>query len=197
MADDVLCFGEGCDRPPYSRGMCLMHYKRWRKHGDPNFTMKARSGIPADEHLRFIGWTVTESGCWEWDGRTGGRMGYGEIDHGGRAHQAHRLAYETWVGPLRDGEILRHKCDNPPCINPAHMEPGTHADNAHDRDSRGRMGKGWYGDDKRWLTDEQVRELRALLPVPRGGQKLLAEHYGVDKSTISNIKLNKTRREAA
>lgn len=198
IADEnkILCAGDGCDRAPYSRGMCLKHYKRWWRNGDMNTVARAWNDITADEHLRLIDWTVTDSGCWEWNGRTGGRMGYGEIDHDGRQQPAHRLAYQTWVGPVVPDEVVRHKCDNPPCINPDHLEPGTHAENAHDRDSRGRQGANQWGTSKKWLTNEEVAEIRALMPVPRGGQKLLAERYGVSATTISKIGLGKVRRLA-
>lgn len=66
---------------------------------------------------------------------------------------------------------VRHKCDNPPCVNPAHLEVGTHLDNMRDREARGRNG--WTK-----LTREQVDELRSL-PFRSRGVKELAERFGI------------------
>lgn len=60
---------------------------------------------------------------------------------GGRNYMvyAHRAAYESEYGPIPPGMVVRHKCDNPPCVNPEHLEVGTQADNAKDMSVRGRV----------------------------------------------------------
>jgi hypothetical protein len=71
---------------------------------------------------------VVESGCWEWQGwRNSADYGYLSVD--GRDQCAHRVAYEALVGPIPNGLELDHLCVNPPCLNPAHLEPVTHAEN--------------------------------------------------------------------
>lgn len=76
-------------------------------------------------------------GCWEWTG-TRVEFGYGQIIRDGRRLRAHRVAYEIAYGPIPDGLVVRHKCDNPPCVRPDHLELGTRADNNQDRENRGR-----------------------------------------------------------
>ena len=50
----------------------------------------------------------------------------------------HRLIYKSYYGEIPNGMVVRHKCDNPSCINPLHLELGTRGDNAHDCKVRGR-----------------------------------------------------------
>lgn len=83
----------------------------------------------------------TES-CWNWIGACG-RGGYGAIGrefHGKKALtiRAHRASWEIHFGPIPDGMLVCHKCDNPPCVNPSHLFLGTHEDNAKDRSAKGR-----------------------------------------------------------
>lgn len=86
--------------------------------------------------LYKIGWTVTETGCWEWNG-TKHELGYGLLNMkalGLSKHRAHRLVFLLVTGQrLRPTDVLRHyECDNPPCVNPDHLRPGTQGDNIND-----------------------------------------------------------------
>lgn len=78
--------------------------------------------------------------CWLW---TGSKIvgGYGSIFYEGRSQKAARVLYEITKGPIPDGLYLLHECDNPPCVNPDHLKPGTQAQNMADCDKRGRMFK--------------------------------------------------------
>lgn len=68
------------------------------------------------------------STCWLWTGAKQS-AGYGHLYVEGRTHLAHRLAYETLVGPVPDGLVLDHLCRVHHCVNPAHLEPVTLAEN--------------------------------------------------------------------
>lgn len=79
------------------------------------------------------------NGCWEW---TGSKVcGYGQLARGWKKapYRANRLSYELNIGPIADGMVVRHKCDNPGCVNPEHLELGTQKDNARDTSSRNRL----------------------------------------------------------
>jgi hypothetical protein len=82
-----------------------------------------------------------ESGCWEWTASFA-RGGYGQFStstqDGCKWYRAHRFAHEAFIGPVPEGYVVMHKCDNPKCVNPDHLTSGTHADNIKDRDKKGR-----------------------------------------------------------
>jgi hypothetical protein len=79
---------------------------------------------------------VPETGCWLW--AKGARNGYGALAVDGRVRDVHRLAWELVHGSVPAGMFICHRCDVPLCCNPDHLFAGTPADNAHDRDRKGR-----------------------------------------------------------
>lgn len=84
------------------------------------------------------------TGCLEWTGYID-KAGYGRVRYDGESGYVHRYAWEQEVGPITEGLLLRHSCDNPKCANVTHLSEGTHEDNAADRDSRGRSGTTTHG----------------------------------------------------
>lgn len=87
----------------------------------------------------------TES-CWLWQG-TKERHGYGQAYCGTRPDgfkdriYAHRIAYALAFGNIPADLVVMHTCDNPPCVNPAHLKLATQAENIADRDAKGRARK--------------------------------------------------------
>lgn len=77
--------------------------------------------------------------CWEWPGARHGK-GYGLLfDRLTGTHwRTHRLAWTAANGPIPAGLMVLHRCDNPPCVNPAHLWLGTNAENARDMVAKGR-----------------------------------------------------------
>lgn len=67
--------------------------------------------------------------------------GYGRVGYRGKVWYAHRLAYVLSGRELVPNLIVRHSCDNRPCINPRHLEGGTQADNVRDMIDRGRRAR--------------------------------------------------------
>jgi hypothetical protein len=77
------------------------------------------------------------SGCLLWIGNVTSR-GYGRVKRGGKVWQAHRFAWVEANGPIPDGVMVCHHCDNPPCVNVGHLFLGSAADNAQDSSRKGR-----------------------------------------------------------
>jgi hypothetical protein len=69
-----------------------------------------------------------ENGCWIWSGALTG-AGYGQLSLNNRKQYAHRVSYEAFVGPIPDGLHIDHLCRVRRCVNPAHLEPVTVAEN--------------------------------------------------------------------
>lgn len=82
-------------------------------------------------------------GCWEWPGtRTPlgyGIVGSGTVGRNARRVYVHRVVYEHFHGAIPSGHVVMHRCDNPPCCNPAHLASGTQADNIADASAKGRI----------------------------------------------------------
>jgi hypothetical protein len=76
--------------------------------------------------------------CWPWQERSRLREGYGKMYVAGRVLPAHRIVWTLVNGPVPVGLFVLHRCDNPPCCNPAHLFLGTKADNTHDMIAKGR-----------------------------------------------------------
>jgi hypothetical protein len=106
------------------------------------------------------GWDVVDSGCWEFRGPRN-EDGYGRVGDGG-IHKVHRLSYEQHVGPIPAGLKIRHTCDNPPCLNPEHLIPGTQSDNIADMRERGRASKGSTHYRSK-LTERDIPAIREML----------------------------------
>lgn len=128
------CEVAGCNSAAYCRSMCKKHYSRVWRHGD----------VDAGTFARRFEERIDKSGeCWIWTGSYS-PSGYGRASRGLKKVRAHRAAYELYVGPITDGLHVLHKCDNPACVNPAHLFLGTHLDNMRDMETKGRA---------KWIQD--------------------------------------------
>lgn len=90
---------------------------------------------------------IADDACWPWSaGRDADGYGKFAIGLGGKKQQhirAHRFAYEQFIGPIPDGMVVCHRCDNPPCVRPDHLFLGTPLDNNNDKVSKGRHAVPW------------------------------------------------------
>lgn len=139
-----------------------------------------------------------EQGCTLWLGpKRGGRPGnrYPAAWFSQKCYSAHRLQWELVRGPIPDGMLVCHHCDEPLCMNIEHHFLGTHKDNSEDMVRKNRQSR-MRGLD-RWntkLTDQQVTEVRMRV-LAGEEQKKLAEEFGVSRSLICQIAKQKVRKE--
>ena len=125
------------------------------------------------------------------------RRGYSVVRHNGKCIGEHRVSYCKHHGlKIEDinGLVVRHRCDNPPCVNPNHLVIGTQLDNIRDRIERGREGdRSGEANGRAKLSSADVVEIRKKYV--RGskefGQVALAAEYGVRQAHISRILLGK------
>lgn len=138
---------------------------------------------PVSDHL--------STRCWPWTGRTDD-AGYGAFSWRGHKMLAHRIALELSVGPIVDGRITRHDCDNPLCARPSHLRPGTHLQNALDASTRGRpRGASGEAHHRSILCDFTVRLIRSSdLP-----NRFLAQLCNVSDSVISSVRRGRSWRD--
>ena len=117
---------------------------------------------------------INLKGCWRWKGATGAR-GRPFVCWKGHSPYLHRALYAILYGKIPPNVILRHKCDDILCINPAHLEQGSRKDNMHD--AMRRQGLNIK------VPQEAVDALRkgSLLP------KDCALKYNVTLKHVSNI----------
>lgn len=136
-------------------------------------------------------WKQVEMGdedeCWEWQAGMSGD--YGWFSNRGDEEYAHRVSFELSRGYEPEDMVLHH-CDNPPCVNPAHLYGGTAADNiqdSYDRDRRGRpVTHRGVDTPNAHLTPHDVREIRRRY-ADGEVQVDLSEKYETSQSHISRI----------
>jgi len=119
--------------------------------------------------------------CWTWLGAKG-LKGYGRFWNGKRLVLAHRQSWEIFFGPIPEGYMVLHKCNNPSCVNPYHLYTGNNCDNMLDASRAGTHN----GRQKRKFNEEQIKKIQELL-VHGESQSVIAQRFNVAQSTISLV----------
>lgn len=126
-----------------------------------------------------------DDSCWNWTASLLSADGYGQFEHGLRAH---RVAYELTVGPIPGGLHILHSCDNKRCVRPIHLRAGTRSENLREAVAHG-IGVG-----RRKLSNAQVKEIREAVAAGLSRAEL-ANKYGVNVETIHRVVRYITHRE--
>jgi hypothetical protein len=124
--------------------------------------------------------------CWNWTAGTY-EKGYGLYSIKNRNYRAHRVSYEMHKGPIPEGMLVLHQCDNPRCVRPDHLFLGTNADNMADKIAKGReahVGAPGSANGLAKLTEDQVIAIRQ----EAGTHQQVADKYGVSRRAIMEIR---------
>lgn len=136
-----------------------------------------------------IRFTVNDSGCHICTSHYINHYGYPIIGVNRKIWVLSRYIYTEKIGPIPEGFVIRHSCDNRACINIEHLSIGSIADNNRDRKDRGRnANKKGENNPRAKINWEIVEEIRAS-PL---SQNKLAKKYGLSQGAINFIKNNKT-----
>lgn len=182
------CSVDGCGGKIEALGFCQKHYKRFKSRG----TIDAGKWTQAPVEERFWRFVSKTDGCWEWIGKSLSSKGYGTISTGGSGSKkllAHRLSYEIHHGPIPDGLVVMHSCDNPACVNPEHLSVGTQSQNIKDMFARGRqpiVPPHKFGEDHKRSKLSEASVIEIIQSTDK--HKVLADRYGVASNTIKCIK---------
>lgn len=168
-----------------ARGYCPKHYKRVKSTGSPEGLRNSPRGESLEFHLRKYGHELTPGGCWEFGGPRD-KDRYGMVSFQRRTQRAHRVAYEVRNGTSAGDLLVRHICDNPPCVNPDHLIAGTAKQNTGDAKERERLANGErHGMHK--ITDAEVLLIRAEYARGLITQRALAKKYECSQAQVFNI----------
>lgn len=143
-----------------------------------------RYGTPAQRFMEAVS-PEPNSGCWLWT-KYLDRNGYGLVGNGSDQIFAHRFAYAAFVGPLVNGMLVCHHCDNPTCVNPDHLFQATHRVNMDDMVAKQRHKFGSQHHNAR-LTESDVKEIRFFSSIGQPTRSL-ASLYQVSERTIRNAR---------
>lgn len=152
---------------------------------------------------RFWSYVLRGDGCWEWTGHRSSR-GYGGFSLG-KKHEgnesAHRVSWRLANGPIPEGMLVCHHCDNRACVRPDHLFLGTHDDNMRDMREKGRGTSG----DRHWkrkypwmvkrgekshlskLSDADAAEIVRAYFARESTVNELARRFGIATSTVQRL----------
>ena len=83
-------------------------------------------------NTKLIEYEINSNGCWICTSHTKDQSGYPQVRRNGKIWRGHRYSYTIHKGDIPEGQVVRHTCDNPNCINPDHLILGTQRDNVND-----------------------------------------------------------------
>lgn len=129
--------------------------------------------------------------CWEWKSISGS-SGYGLIKCFGKMILAHRFSYQLYKGDIPSGLEVLHSCDNSICVNPEHLDIGTHKENMQDMIKKGRRVQG-KANPRKGIRSTQAKPVM-VKGKKYGSMKEAERCLGVGSGTVGNwIKNNKAK----
>lgn len=143
--------------------------------------------LPRGRALKPIRYRIDDGGCHTVVSHSKDKDGYTRVCRrvNGKKKMLylHRVVYEQCVGEIPAGEVVRHSCDNPPCINPDHLLVGTTLDNMRDKVERGRSSYG-KRNGRAKLLEKHVLSIRD----DYRDALTIANEYGITRSNVYDIR---------
>ena len=137
----------------------------------------ARSNQPVDVFSYINMMNGDNESCWPWKGKTNEKDGRPYFTVQGKRRPSYVYVIELTTGKKQTtGTVVRHKCDNPICCNPTHLEWGSHQENMNDMKERDRHG----------VPKTVVRAIHNLADNGKTQQDI-AEIYGLSREAVSAI----------
>lgn len=177
------CSIEGCERPTHLRGWCSAHYRRWRRHGSANASVRTSPGT-------LIAWikahaSTTSDACLDWPFMRN-THGYGHVNVNGRPVLASREMCRVAHGePPHPKMHAAHSCGRGKqgCVNPNHLSWKTPRDNILDKAEHGTDRRG-EANHRTALTEKAVLQIYA----DTRRHKEIAQEHGCSIGQVSFIK---------
>lgn len=145
------------------------------------------------KRIKKVEFLINENNCFICTSHAKDKDGYVRYGKDRKNTKMHRHIYEECFGEIPKGMLIRHKCDNPACINPEHLELGTNRDNKDDMIKRNRVLKNENHPNVK-LTWVDIYKIRDLYKSGKT-QKELAKMYNVSPRNINKIVNNETWKE--
>lgn len=194
-----ICQYKNCNGKHTAQGFCPKHYTRFKLYGDPSFIKRnTRPKFLTIEETFLDGFArLNDMECWNWHGPKI-KSGYGRVNFGNKSYGAHRFSYQYYISSIPEGMFVCHKCDNPCCVNPAHLFIGTIQDNNADCVNKGRHIT--FPNAKRpkgskhalsKLTEKEVMQIKRYIAEGMKDSDIFSL-FNVSLSAINHIRIKRT-----
>lgn len=123
-----ICNYNECDRPSRTKGLCHSHYMQTQRGKALSKLRKQdHTDMPLKKRIKTNIIKDPKTKCWNWNLAT--QDGYGVISIKGKMYKAHRASYIAFIGEIKGHEPVHHRCHNPSCVNPKHLQIVTSIEN--------------------------------------------------------------------
>jgi hypothetical protein len=197
------CIVDGCNKESYRKGLrkrktidlttkyCRKHLRWITTRGNTEPTKFSRGTLEERFNRRMLGVDKSIDKCWDWAGAKDSR-GYGKIGFENKTLLTHRVSYTIYNGEIPIGLSILHSCDNPSCVNPAHLRAGTCSENIQEAFDKGRKVQPIMFGEKNPKSKLTIEQVRFIKDNPQLGHKAIADMFGLSPNCIRGVRIGRT-----